>query len=62
MTYTDNLWLFLILLAGIIIVPGMDMLFVLANALVTALAIGTLVMLIRGKLLPVPSLPAAAVP
>ncbi|MEW9305189.1 LysE family translocator [Labrys neptuniae] len=33
MTYTDNLWLFLILLAGIIIVPGMDMLFVLANAL-----------------------------
>lgn len=33
MTYTENLWLFLILLTGIIIVPGMDMLFVLANAL-----------------------------
>ncbi len=33
MTYADNLWLFFILLAGIIIVPGMDMLFVLANAL-----------------------------
>ncbi|MBP0582030.1 LysE family translocator [Labrys sp. LIt4] len=33
MTYTENLWIFLILLAGIIIVPGMDMHFVLANAL-----------------------------
>lgn len=33
MTYTANLWLFLTLLFGIIIVPGMDMLFVLANAL-----------------------------
>ena len=33
MTYTANLWLFLVLLFGIIIVPGMDMLFVLANAL-----------------------------
>ncbi|WP_448951598.1 LysE family translocator [Labrys neptuniae] len=33
MTYTENLWLFFILLAGIVIVPGMDMLFVLANAL-----------------------------
>src|SRR3954447_2787937 len=33
MTYTGNLWLFLTLLFGIIIVPGMDMLFVLANAL-----------------------------
>ena len=32
-TYTANLWLFLTLLVGIIIVPGMDMLFVLANAL-----------------------------
>jgi threonine/homoserine/homoserine lactone efflux protein len=33
MTYTANLWLFLTLLFGIIIVPGMDMMFVLANAL-----------------------------
>ncbi|TWB15686.1 threonine/homoserine/homoserine lactone efflux protein [Rhizobium sp. ERR 1071] len=29
----ENLWLFFILLLGIIIVPGMDMLFVLANSL-----------------------------
>lgn len=33
MTYTENLWVFAILLFGIIIVPGMDMLFVLANSL-----------------------------
>ncbi|TPP10314.1 LysE family translocator [Rhizobium glycinendophyticum] len=33
MTYAENLWLFTLLLTGIIIVPGMDMLFVLANAL-----------------------------
>jgi len=33
MDYADNLWLFFLLLLGIIIVPGMDMLFVLANAL-----------------------------
>lgn len=33
MSYAENLWLFFILLFGIIIVPGMDMLFVLANAL-----------------------------
>ncbi|MBQ0821461.1 LysE family translocator [Microvirga sp. HBU67558] len=33
MSYGANLWLFLTLLFGIIIVPGMDMLFVLANAL-----------------------------
>src|SRR4051794_13736562 len=33
MTYTENLWLFFTLLFGIIIVPGMDMLFVLANSL-----------------------------
>ena len=32
MTYTANLWIFLTLLFGIIIVPGMDMLLVLANA------------------------------
>lgn len=33
MGYTENLWLFFFLLLGIIIVPGMDMLFVLANSL-----------------------------
>lgn len=33
MDYAQNLWLFFVLLLGIIIVPGMDMLFVLANAL-----------------------------
>ncbi len=33
MTYAENLWIFFLLLAGIIVVPGMDMMFVLANAL-----------------------------
>jgi threonine/homoserine/homoserine lactone efflux protein len=33
MTYAENLWLFAILLFGIVIVPGMDMLYVLASAL-----------------------------
>jgi threonine/homoserine/homoserine lactone efflux protein len=33
MSYTENLWIFFILLFGIIIVPGMDMMFVIANAL-----------------------------
>ncbi len=33
MTYFSNLWIFAILVAGIIIVPGMDMFFVIANAL-----------------------------
>jgi len=33
MTYGENLWLFFTLLFGIVIVPGMDMIFVLANAL-----------------------------
>jgi threonine/homoserine/homoserine lactone efflux protein len=33
MSYVENLWLFFTLLIGIIVVPGMDMLFVLANAL-----------------------------
>jgi threonine/homoserine/homoserine lactone efflux protein len=33
MTYAENLWLFFTLLFGIIIVPGIDMVFVLANAL-----------------------------
>ena len=34
MTCAQALWIFFILLAGIIIVPGMDMIFVRANALV----------------------------
>lgn len=33
MSYAENLWIFFALLFGIIIVPGMDMMFVLANAL-----------------------------
>ena len=33
MTYTQNVWLYTVLLFGIIIVPGMDSLFVLANSL-----------------------------
>lgn len=33
MTYTENLALFSVLVLGIIVVPGMDMLFVLTNAL-----------------------------
>ncbi len=33
MAYFEHLWLYFILLVGIIIVPGMDMMFVLANAL-----------------------------
>jgi threonine/homoserine/homoserine lactone efflux protein len=33
MSYAENLWLFFLLLFGIIIVPGMDMLFVLTNSL-----------------------------
>ena len=33
MTYSENLWLFFLLLTGIIVVPGMDMVFVLASAL-----------------------------
>ena len=33
MSYPQALWVFFILTAGIIIVPGMDMIFVLANAL-----------------------------
>ena len=33
MSYAENLWLFFALLFGIIVVPGMDMLFVIANAL-----------------------------
>lgn len=33
MSYADSLWLFMLLIAGIIVVPGMDMLYVLANGL-----------------------------
>ena len=33
MTYAENLWLYAALVFGIVIVPGVDMLFVLANAL-----------------------------
>ncbi len=33
MLYSQNLWLFFVLMLGIILVPGMDMLFVLTNAL-----------------------------
>ncbi|MGE0241794.1 MAG: LysE family translocator [Parvibaculaceae bacterium] len=33
MSHAEALWIFFILLSGIIIVPGMDMIFVLANAL-----------------------------
>lgn len=34
MEYFQHLWLYFVLLVGIIVVPGMDMMFVLANALV----------------------------
>lgn len=33
MTYAENLWLYAVLVFGIVVVPGVDMLFVLANAL-----------------------------
>lgn len=33
MTYAQNIWLYSVLLFGIIIVPGMDMFFVIANSL-----------------------------
>ena len=33
MTYAHNFWLYWVLLFGIIIVPGMDMFFVIANSL-----------------------------
>jgi threonine/homoserine/homoserine lactone efflux protein len=33
MSYAENIWIFFVLLLGIILVPGMDMLFVLTNAL-----------------------------
>jgi len=40
MSYGENLWLFFTLLFGIIILPGMDMMFVLANALARGRAAG----------------------
>jgi threonine/homoserine/homoserine lactone efflux protein len=40
MTYTQNLWLYFVLLFGIIIVPGMDMFFVMANSLIGGRARG----------------------
>ena len=33
MGYSEALWIYLVLLFGIIVVPGMDMFFVIANAL-----------------------------
>ena len=33
MSYSQSLWLYTVLVGGIIIVPGMDMLFVVTNAL-----------------------------
>ena len=33
MSYAQNIWIYTALLFGIIIVPGMDMFFVIANAL-----------------------------
>ena len=40
MSYSENLWLFFTLLFGIIVVPGMDMVFVLANSLTGGRAYG----------------------
>jgi threonine/homoserine/homoserine lactone efflux protein len=40
MTYAQNLWIFFALLFGIIIVPGMDMFFVITNSLVGGKARG----------------------
>jgi len=40
MSYSENLWLFFMLLFGIIVVPGMDMVFVLANSLSRGRAYG----------------------
>ena len=37
-SYTQNLWIFFVLLFGIIIVPGMDMFFVMASALAGGLS------------------------
>ena len=40
MTYAQNLWIYFLLLFGIIIVPGMDMFFVMANSLIGGRARG----------------------
>jgi threonine/homoserine/homoserine lactone efflux protein len=40
MTYTENLWLYFTLLFGIIILPGIDMLFVLASSLTGGRRVG----------------------
>ena len=40
MTYAQNLWIYFVLLFGIIIVPGMDMFFVMANSLIGGRARG----------------------
>ncbi|MBP0575590.1 hypothetical protein J8J27_33215, partial [Mycobacterium tuberculosis] len=40
MDYAINLWLFFVLLVGIIVVPGMDMLFVVANTLTGGRRVG----------------------
>jgi threonine/homoserine/homoserine lactone efflux protein len=42
MTYAQNLWLFAVLVFGIIMVPGMDMFFVIANALTGGRARGAM--------------------
>jgi threonine/homoserine/homoserine lactone efflux protein len=49
MTYAQTLGIFFILLAGIIIVPGMDMIFVLANALTGGRKAGLGLMASRGR-------------
>ncbi|CVI63652.1 LysE family translocator (plasmid) [Agrobacterium leguminum] len=40
MTYTDNLWVYFTLLLGIMLVPGLDMLFVLASSLTGGKQVG----------------------
>ncbi len=40
MSYTANLWLYFLLLLGIIMIPGMDMLFVIGNSLTRGLGSG----------------------
>jgi len=45
MSYAQNVWLYTVLLFGIIVVPGMDMFFVIANALTGGRAAGIAAML-----------------
>lgn len=40
MTYAENLWLFSTLLLGVILLPGVDMIFVLANSLTRGREVG----------------------